>query len=175
MAAPPQTCQHDFASEHRPGVLTDGRITINHPYVQLYINNTRRVANDRDVTPGDDPFNWKPRIKEDREVEEVLGLSDSDSDSEPECERKGNKRKLTVRESDCIFVLAALKVYYNPKHSRHFTFWGKEAAERTAEKVQKILGMSNLLQLSIFSFIVSVAYRPLALPRCLAHRLDAQG
>ena len=110
-----------------PGLLENGRVTANHPLVTSYLRSVRRVANDRDVTPGDDPFGWKPKVKEDREVYEVLGYE---------------KGSFTQRESDCIFVLAALKVYYNPKHRAHFTFWGKAAVEGTAERVQKTLGES---------------------------------
>ncbi|KAH8093907.1 hypothetical protein BXZ70DRAFT_370523 [Cristinia sonorae] len=111
--------------EARPGVLGDHRITVNHPLVRTYLDRVRSVPNDRDSTPGDDPFGWKPKTKEDRPVHEVLGFD----------------KPFTPRESDIIFVLAALKVYYTATHRAHFTFWGKAAAEATADRVQKILDL----------------------------------
>lgn len=64
---------------------------------------------------------------ETRSVQEVLQLAQGVS--------------ITEKDSDCIFALAALKVFYHPVHPAHFTFWGKATGKKTAKRVEKVLYM----------------------------------
>lgn len=68
---------------------------------------------------------WKKGIKE-KTVSEILDVG----------------VKLDEYQSDCVFALAALKVLHHPKHPKHFAFWGRDPAQKTAERVQKVIDLS---------------------------------
>ncbi len=118
-----------YAVPHRreifPGILEDGTITVRHTFVDRYLSNIPRAPNDR-YTQHFEPDNFfGEKRKHNESVADVIGIRES----------------LTNKQTDCIFALAALKVFYHPHHPAHFTFWGKDHCKKTADRVQSVLGM----------------------------------
>lgn len=139
-----------------PGVLADGRMTAAHPIVDTYLQNAPSVnpADGRKLVES-----WWLRGVRAQTVSEVLGAA----------------YNLNNVESECVFVLAALKVLHHPMHPKHFTFWGKHPANKTAERVQKVLGEQYCLRLefdAISCTLPSIVRRFGPMPHRLSYWLD---
>ncbi|KAJ3474780.1 hypothetical protein NLI96_g12258 [Meripilus lineatus] len=109
-----------------PGILEDGCLTIGHKFVDIYLERVARAPNDRHTHRLEPDNFFGEKRREYQSVADLLGI----------------RQPLSQKQNDCIFTLAALKVFHTPHHPAHFTFWGKEACKKTAEKVQNILNMS---------------------------------
>ena len=108
-----------------PGLQKDGKMTEKHPFVELFLAKMPRISPQEGRKPPVEAW-WRKGIKE-KTVNDILGLS--------AC--------LDEFQSECIFALAALKVLNHPENPKHFAFWGKEPAPKTAERVQRVLGESQ--------------------------------
>lgn len=109
-----------------PGILEDGCLTIGHKFVDIYLERVARAPNDRHTHRLEPDNFFGEKRREYQSVADLLGI----------------RQPLSQKQNDCIFTLAALKVFHTPHHPAHFTFWGKEACKKTAEKVQNILSTS---------------------------------
>ncbi|KAI0785514.1 hypothetical protein C8Q75DRAFT_316742 [Abortiporus biennis] len=112
------------------GILEDGRITVHHPFVSIYLKEVFKAPNYRLLEQQTDKSFWgekERRRLEARTVSETIGLEDGEH--------------LNALQSECIFVLAALKVYFHPMHPAHWTFWDDTKRLTTSARVEKILGM----------------------------------
>ncbi|GJE97418.1 hypothetical protein PsYK624_136360 [Phanerochaete sordida] len=107
-----------------PGLQDDGKITVRHPFVDRFIARMPTISPAEGRRPPIEAW-WKKGIKE-KTVSEVLNVGAS----------------LDEYQSDCVFALAALKVLHHPKHPKHFAFWGRDPAQKTAERVQKVFDFS---------------------------------
>ena len=107
-----------------PGVLDNGRLTVRHPYVALLL------ANIPAVSPAD---GRKPPVEEwIKRGTRAATVNDLLHAPVP----------LTAYQADAVFALAALSVLYRPRHPKHFSFWGRDPAPKTAARVEKVLGES---------------------------------
>ncbi|KAI0075139.1 hypothetical protein K474DRAFT_1453531 [Panus rudis PR-1116 ss-1] len=122
---------YDRPREVVPGLLSNGVLTPNHPLVSLYLSRVPRKQNHWIELGSHSSSFFLPPDPEGQE-REVPTLSQLVS-----------IRGLDLSEfqDECIFALAALKVFYHARHRAHFSFWGKGVVHRTARRVQKILDM----------------------------------
>ncbi|KZT04655.1 uncharacterized protein LAESUDRAFT_814014 [Laetiporus sulphureus 93-53] len=119
-----------YSSADRPAILEDGRITDDHPLVDLYIQRLAAVYNVEIGHLEMTPFisHMPPDMKGSLNVGKVLDVS------------AVLDIGLTLNElqSACILSLAALKVLYSFDHQAHWALWGKCVRERTAAVVQRV-------------------------------------
>jgi hypothetical protein len=111
--------------EIAPGYQDDGRITIRHPFVDLLLARMPSISPQEGRKPPVEAW-WRKGIKE-KNVNEILDMG----------------IYLNEYQSECVFALAALRVLYHPENPKHFAFWGREPAQKTAERVQKVLRESQ--------------------------------
>lgn len=104
-----------------PGLQNDGRLTVRHPFVGRFLARTPSISPTDGRKPPAEAW-WYKGMKK-RSVSEVLDVG----------------AELDEYQSECVFVLAALKVLHHPQHAKHFAFWGREPAPKTAERVQRVL------------------------------------
>ncbi|KAI0915689.1 hypothetical protein AcV5_003542 [Taiwanofungus camphoratus] len=132
--APPQPSSSAAYSVKRirelvPGVLEDGRVTVNHPMIDNYLLALARAyqGNHAQLGTGPSPMltdkKGKAGLSRVQNVRALLGMS----------------MELNALQSECIVALAALKVYGNPRHLAHFALWDKKVRNRTAQVVHNIV------------------------------------
>lgn len=103
------------------GLQSDGTLTTDHPLVSHYLKQLKSVSPEAGRTENE---KWWTKGIRQPTVDEVLDLENIDLDE---------------YQSDCIFTLAALRVLKKVNHPKHFALWGKEWAQRTADRVHKVL------------------------------------
>lgn len=108
--------------EVAPGLLDDCRITARHPLVALLLANIPAVSPAEGRKPPVEE--WIKRGMKEKTVNDILDID----------------LRLNEYQSECMFALAALSVLRRPKHPKHFSFWGRDPAPKTAERVNKVLG-----------------------------------
>ncbi|CAL1707763.1 unnamed protein product [Somion occarium] len=109
------------------GVNIDGTITADHPLVDLYINavppKRNHVIHPLGYLPDPDRVRkLEPQVPP---VDQLINMP----------------RPLTGLENEIIFALAALKVYYNARHPKHFSFWTVGVRQRTLSRIQWIMDL----------------------------------
>ncbi|KAI0093116.1 hypothetical protein BDY19DRAFT_902916 [Irpex rosettiformis] len=111
-----------------PGLTNLSTLTMEHPLVTSFLARVPSVPPAFGRVQGE---GWWTKALHSWTVNDVLDLAD----------HEGNEILLTKLQEECIFVLAALKVSFAPKHPKHFTMWGKDWATKTAERIHKLLLM----------------------------------
>ncbi|KAI0940631.1 hypothetical protein AcW1_003777 [Taiwanofungus camphoratus] len=111
------------------GVLIDGRVTANHPFVCRYL----LALSD---TLWDCPAPSGARLSQPRPAMNKKGKT-SLSKVENVCTLL-NREGLNKLACECVVALAAMRVYPNPHHAAHFGLWDKSVRRRTAQTVHKI-------------------------------------
>ncbi|KAI0812691.1 hypothetical protein BC629DRAFT_955787 [Irpex lacteus] len=127
----PKEFEHYQAPQSRPlvpGLTTRHTLTMEHPLVTRFLARVPSIPPALGRISGED---WWTKALHSWTVNGVLDLTDAD----------GNEVLLSEFQEECIFVLAALKVFYYPRHPKHFAMWGKDWAARTAERIHALLLM----------------------------------
>ncbi|KAI0685947.1 kinase-like domain-containing protein [Cytidiella melzeri] len=110
------TSQRSATHSHK-----SSKLTTSHPFVFRLLSRLPSVT----PTRGQQEIEkWWTKTFKQWEVNDVLDLTDNE----------GNKIVLSHLQSECVFTLAALKVLLHPTHPKHFTMWGKDWAQKTAER-----------------------------------------
>lgn len=125
----PKKFQHLLVSPSLPlvpGLTNISTLTAEHPLVTSFLSRVPSVPPTFGRISGEV---WWTKSLHSWTVNGVLDLTD----------HEGNEILLSRLQEECIFVLAAMKVFYYPKHPKHFTMWGKDWAVQTAERVHKLL------------------------------------
>lgn len=123
--------------EVAPGMLEDGTLTVNHPYVDRYVAHlaiAHHAATGQSVAGPSTPrrptdMAGVVALGRVEDVSAVLQL----------------REELNELQSACVLALAALRVYADHNHPSHFALWGSRVQARTAAVVERIYCESSPL------------------------------
>lgn len=111
--------------EVQPGVLSDGTMTIRHPWVSQYLDALGREYQ-KIVKP---MFYWAQQSRAIQKLGTIEGVNKLLNINE----------ELDETRSSCVLALAALKVFGSINHAAHFALWGRPTDMRSAKVVYEVL------------------------------------